>query len=45
MSSTEVSMEIYNLGIAAENPNVAIPEELTKEKTIELVKDGNNFAF
>ena len=45
MSSTEVSMEIYNQQIAAENPKVDIPEALTKEKTIEIVKEGNVSAF
>ena len=38
-------MEVYNQGIAAENPKVSIPDGLTKEKTLELVKEGNSFAF
>ena len=33
-------MEIYNLQIAAENPKVEIPEHLTSEVTLELVKEG-----
>ena len=38
-------MEIYNQGIAAENPKGKLPDDLTKEKTIELVKAGNVFSF
>ena len=45
MSSTEVSMEIYNQGIAAEDPKADLPDDLTREKTIELVKSSNKFAF
>jgi hypothetical protein len=40
-----ISMELFNLGISMEAPSSKAPEELTKEKTIELVKASNDFAF
>ena len=45
MNDPYVSMELFNLGIAMEQPNSKAPEGLTAEKTIELVKASNDFAF
>jgi len=45
MSDPYVSMELFNLGISMEEPNIKAPEELTSAKTIELVKASNDFAF
>ena len=45
MSDPFVSMELFNLGISMEEPNIKAPEELTSAKTIELVKASNDFAF
>jgi hypothetical protein len=40
-----VSMELFNMGISMEQPSGKAPEDLTKEKTVQLCKDSNNFAF
>ena len=32
------SMELFNMGIGMEQPLVTPPDELTKDKTVELVK-------
>lgn len=40
-----VSMELFNLGISMEAPLTSAPAELTREKTIELVKESNDYAF
>jgi len=45
MNDPYVSMELFNLGISMEQPATASPEELTKDRTIELVKASNDFAF
>lgn len=45
MNDPYVSMELFNLGISMEQPSSASPEELTAEKTIELVKTSNDYAF
>jgi hypothetical protein len=45
MNDPYVSMELFNLGIAMEQPASATPEALTREKTVELVKASNDFAF
>lgn len=45
MSDPYVSMELFNLGISMEEPNMKAPEELNQAKTIELVKASNDFAF
>lgn len=45
MMDPYVSMELFNLGIQMEQPASAAPEELTKERTIALVKESNDFAF
>ena len=38
-------MELFNMGISMEQPSSKCPDELTKEKTVELVKESNNFSF
>jgi hypothetical protein len=45
MNDQEVSMQLFELGITMEKPSGNIKEELSKEKTIELVLESNNFAF
>jgi hypothetical protein len=45
MMDPYVSMELFNLGISMEQPTSKAPEELTKEKTIDLVKESNDYAF
>jgi phosphoribosylaminoimidazole (AIR) synthetase len=39
------SMELFNMGIGMELPSSGAPEELTKQATIDLVKQSNDFAF
>lgn len=45
MNDPYVSMELYNLGISMEQPNAEIPVDLTVEKTVNLVKASNDYAF
>ena len=45
MNDPYVSMELFNLGIAMEQPSTKTPDALTNEKTIDLVKTSNDFAF
>ncbi len=45
MNDPYVSMELFNMGIAMEQPSSKAPEELTKERTVSLVKESNSFAF
>ena len=45
MMDPYVSMELFNMGISMEQPSSKCPDELTKEKTVELVKESNNFSF
>ena len=45
MQDPYVSMELFNMGISMEQPSSQSPPELTLEKTVELVKESNNFAF
>ena len=45
MSDPYVSMELYNLGISMEQPNQVVPEDLTVERTVDLVKGSNDYAF
>lgn len=40
-----MQMQLMSLGIGMERPTAAVPAELTKAKTIELVKSSNDFAF
>ena len=45
MNDPYVSMELYNLGISMEQPNSDVPTDLTTERTVELVKASNDYAF
>lgn len=45
MNDPYVSMELFNLGISMEQPGGSAPTELTSEKTVQMVKDSNDFAF
>ena len=45
MMDPYASMELFNLGINMEAPTSKAPDSLTKEKTIELVKASNDYAF
>ena len=45
MMDPYVSMELFNMGIQMEQPNIVPPDELTKEQTKVLVKESNNYAF
>jgi len=45
MNDPYVSMELFNMGISMEQPSGDAPAELTAEKTVELVKNSNDFAF
>lgn len=45
MMDPMVSMELFQMGINMEKPSSDSPAELTKEKTIEIVKASNDFAF
>lgn len=45
MNDPYVSMQLFNMGVTMEQPNSKVPDELTNEKTIELVKASNNYAF
>ena len=45
MNDPYVSMELYNLGISMEQPNSDVPTDLTTERTVQLVKASNAYAF
>ncbi len=45
MMDPMVSMELFQLGLNMEKPPSAAPSELTKERTTELVKTANDYAF
>ena len=45
MNDPYVSMELFNLGIHMEQPTSKAPAELDKQKTIDLVKSSNDYAF
>jgi hypothetical protein len=45
MNDPYVSMELFNMGISMEQPSSKPPEELTKDRTVGLVKESNTFAF
>jgi len=38
-------MELLQKGIESDDPTVEVPEELTKEKTIEILKESNDKSF
>ena len=45
MQDPSVQVELFNLGIKMEQPAGKAPEELTKEKVIQLVMQSNDYAF
>lgn len=45
MMDPYASMELFNMGIGMESPSTTPPADLTPEKTKDLVKGSNNFAF
>jgi len=45
MMDPYVSMELFDLGISMEKPNSDVVSDLSREKTIELVKESNEYAF
>lgn len=45
MNDPYVSMQLFNLGITMEQPSIDAPKDLTAEKTVDLVKQSNEFAF
>lgn len=45
MMDPYVSMELFDLGISMEKPTSEVTTDLTRERTIELVKESNEFAF
>lgn len=40
-----VSMELFQMGLNMEKPNSDAPSELNREKTINMVKESNDYAF
>lgn len=45
MNDPIASIELFNMGMSMEQPSVDVPEELSREWTIELVKASNDYAF
>ena len=45
MNDPYVSMQPFNLGITMEQPSIGAPTNLDADKTVELVKASNEFAF
>lgn len=45
MMDPYVSIELFNMGISMEQPSSKPPVELTADKTVELVKASNTYAF
>lgn len=45
MMDPYVSMELFNMGISMEQPSSQPPVELTAQKTVDLVKSSNTYAF
>lgn len=45
MNDPYVSMELYNLGISMEQPASEVPADLDMERTVNLVKGSNDYAF
>ena len=40
-----VSLELFDMEIRMEQPSGKAQEELTRDKSVDLVKESNNFAF
>ena len=45
MQDPSVQMELFNLGIKMEQPASKAPEDLAKDKVVELVTQSNDYAF
>lgn len=45
MQDPQLQMELFNLGIKMEQPAGDTASDLTREKTIDLVKQSNDYAF
>ncbi len=45
MMDPMVSMELFQMGLNMEKPSSPAPQELNKEKTVEIVKASNDYAF
>lgn len=45
MMDPYISMELFDLGISMEKPTSEITSDLSRERTIELVKESNEYAF
>jgi len=45
LADPATQMELFNLGIKMEQPASSAPEDLSKEKVVELVMSSNDFAF
>lgn len=45
MNDPYVSMQLFNLGITMEQPSIPAPDNLNAQRTVELVKESNEFAF
>ncbi len=45
MMDPMVSMELFQMGLNMEKPTGTAPTELDREKTIEIVKASNDYAF
>lgn len=45
MTDPYIQMELLQKGIESEEPDAEIPEEMTKEKTMEIVKEANDASF
>lgn len=45
MQDPSIQMELFNLGIKMEQPASKAPEDLVKDKVVELVISSNDFAF
>lgn len=45
MNDPYVSMQLFNMGVSMEQPSSAVPDALDNDKTIELVKASNEYAF
>lgn len=45
MNDPMASIELFNMGMSMEQPTVDVPEALSPEWTIELVKASNDYAF
>ena len=45
MGDPQVAMELLEMGIDMEKGKVKTPKELNRDKTLQLVKEANIYAF